>query len=55
MKIPEQGEVIKRLVEIAKEKGIDYKPSMEAYTELNSYCDRKGVVNPLHQGDKNYS
>jgi hypothetical protein len=52
MKIPEQGEVIKRLVEIAKEKGIDYKPSVEAYTELNSYCDRKGIPNPLHSDGK---
>ena len=50
LKIPEEGEKIKRLVEIAQERNIDYKPSLDAATELNSYCDRKGVPNPLHAG-----
>ena len=52
MKIPEPGEVIKRLVEISKERKIDYQPTMESYTELNSYCDRKGIPNPLHSDGK---
>lgn len=30
LKIPEEGEKIKRLVELAKERNIDYKPSLEA-------------------------
>lgn len=50
MKLPEEGEKIKRLVEIAQERNIDYKPSAEAYMELNLYCDRKGLENPLHKG-----
>lgn len=50
MKLPEEGEKIKRLVEIALERNIDYKPSSEAYMELNLYCDRKGLENPLHKG-----
>ena len=52
MKIPEEGEKIKRLVEIAQERNIDYKPSVEAYTALNEYCDRKGIPNPLHSNGK---
>lgn len=50
LKIPEEGEKVKRLVEIAKDRNIDYKPSAEAYSELVSYCDRKGIPNPLDDG-----
>lgn len=50
IKIPEEGEKIKRLVEIAKERNIDYKPSAEAMQSLMDYIDRKGIPNPL--GDK---
>ncbi|CDW76626.1 UNKNOWN [Stylonychia lemnae] len=46
IKIPEEGEKIKRLVELAKERNIDYKPSMEAQQCLNDYIDRKGMPNP---------
>lgn len=47
IRIPEEGEKIKRLVEIAKERNIDYKPSSEAKQALREYCDRKGIENPL--------
>lgn len=30
LKIPEEGEKIKRLIELANERNIDYKPSAEA-------------------------
>ena len=46
IKIPEEGEKIKRLVELAKERNIDYKPSLEAQQSLNDYIDRKGLPNP---------
>ncbi len=51
LKIPEEGEKIKRLVELAKERNIDYKPSAEAAQCLMDYIDRKGLENPM--GDKN--
>jgi hypothetical protein len=49
LKIPEEGEKVKRLIEIAKERNIDYHPSAEANQELMSYIDRKGIVNPLSE------
>jgi len=50
LKIPEEGEKILKLVTIAKERNIDYKPSPEAYQELMSYLDRRGLDNPLGGG-----
>jgi hypothetical protein len=47
LKLPEEGEKIKRLVEIAKERNIEYRPSAEAYHAMMDYIDRKGVPNPL--------
>jgi predicted transcriptional regulator len=47
LKIPEEGEVIKRLVELAAEKNIKYVPSHEATIALNDYCTRKNIKNPL--------
>lgn len=47
MRIPEEGEKVKRLVEIAQERNIQYKPSLEANQELLSYVDRRGIPNPL--------
>jgi hypothetical protein len=49
-RIPEEGEKIKKLVEIAQERNIDYKPSNEALVALRDYCDRKGIENPLSKG-----
>jgi hypothetical protein len=42
-KIPEEGQVIKRLVELAQERNINYIPSHEASVSLNDYCTRKGI------------
>jgi hypothetical protein len=39
-RIPEEGEKIKKLVEIAQERNFDYKPSNEALVALRDYCDR---------------
>ena len=47
LKIPSEGEVIKRLVELAQEKNIKYIPSHEATVALNDYCTLKGIKNPL--------
>jgi hypothetical protein len=52
IKIPEEGVVIKRLVELAKERNISYTPSHEAVIVLNDYCLRKGIPNPLDGGRK---
>lgn len=38
LKIASEGESIKRLVELAKEKNIKYIPSAEAAAALNDYC-----------------
>lgn len=43
----EEGEKVKRIVELAKERNIDFKPSAEARQHLADYCDRKGIINPL--------
>lgn len=48
LKIPEEGEKIKRLIEIAKERNIEYKPSTDASYALNAYVDRKGIPHPLN-------
>ena len=50
IRIPEEGEKIKKLIEIAQDKNIDYKPSNEAQVALRDYCDRKGIENPLTKG-----
>ena len=54
IRIPEEGEKIKRLIEIARERNIDYKPSAEAVAALRDYCDRKGLENPLGKGQSNH-
>jgi hypothetical protein len=51
IKIPEEGEVIKRLMELAKERNIAYEPSHEAKCSLNDYCVRKGI-NVICRGSK---
>lgn len=43
IKIPEEGLVVKRLVELAKERNISYTPSHESLISLNGYCERKGI------------
>ena len=41
-KIPEEGEKISRLLEIAKEKNVDYQPSEESIMAYNMWIERKG-------------
>jgi len=48
--VPEEGQVIKRLVELAKERNIQYTPSAEARQQLTDYCLRKEIANPLEGG-----
>lgn len=45
-KTPEKGEVILKLVTLAKERNIDYTPSMESQTTLMAYCLRKEINPP---------
>jgi tRNA isopentenyl-2-thiomethyl-A-37 hydroxylase MiaE len=47
LKVPEEGEKINKLLQIAKERNISYVPSPAASMALNSYIDRKGIPNPL--------
>ena len=49
----DEGEVILRLVNLAKEKNIDYIPSHAATQALHGYCLRKGIAPPdqLNGGD----
>mmetsp|Transcript_11408 Transcript_11408/g.7918 ORF Transcript_11408/g.7918 Transcript_11408/m.7918 type:complete len:84 (-) Transcript_11408:427-678(-) len=50
IKIPEQGEVVLRLVNLAKERNIDYIPSAESTSVLNAYCMRKEIPSPIDGG-----
>lgn len=43
IKIPAQGEVVKRLIELAQERNIKYVPSTESSVSLNDYCTLKGI------------
>ena len=43
IKIPGEGEVVKRLVELAQERNIHYIPSHESAVLLNDYCALKGI------------
>jgi hypothetical protein len=49
----DEGEVILRLVNLAKEKNVDYIPSQTAAQALHAYCLRKGIAPPesLSGGD----
>jgi hypothetical protein len=40
LRIPEEGEKISKLIEIAKEKNINYQPSQEAKAAYSLYIDR---------------
>ena len=50
LKIPEEGEKVKRMIEIAKERNIAYKPTSESHQALMEYIDRKGIPNPIDDG-----
>eukprot|EP00347_Sterkiella_histriomuscorum_P016915 403351362 len=51
IKIPEEGQIYLRLVQLAKERNIDYTPSQEAQVILADYCLRKDIQNPLNKGN----
>ena len=42
LRMPEEGEKVHKMVEIAKLKNIDYKPSAECAAALAMYADRIG-------------
>ena len=46
MKKTDEGAVILRLVQLAKEKNIDYMPTQAALQSMHAYCLRKGIVPP---------
>ena len=52
IKILEEGEKIKRMIELARERNINYEPSAEAMDNLMCYIDRKGLPNPLGDGKR---
>ena len=43
---PEDGEVVLRMVNLAKERNIDYTPTHESCQSLHAYCLRKGIPPP---------
>jgi hypothetical protein len=47
MQVPDPGQTIYRLCQLAKERNIEYTPSHESSAQLNSYCDRTGKPHPL--------
>ena len=51
-KVPDPGEVIYKLKLLAKERNIGYEPSYEMRIALNSYLDRKGLLDPLDENHK---
>lgn len=46
-KTPEQGAVIYKLCEIAKQRNIEYTPTMDSQHVLLDYCDRTGKMVPI--------
>lgn len=46
----EDGQVIYRLRQLAKERNIDYQPSYDMKIALNAYLDRKGLIDPMDDG-----
>ena len=47
---PEDGHVVYRMRQLAKERNIQYEPSYEMRLALNSYLDRKGLADPMDEG-----
>jgi len=45
-KKPEDGEVVLRMVQLAKERNIQYQPNQESCTACHAYCLRKGIPPP---------
>ena len=49
-KKPEDGEVIYRMLQLAKERNIQYEPSYDMRMAVNAYRDRKGLPDPFDDG-----
>jgi len=46
MKKCDEGQVILRLVQLAKEKNVEYIPSQQSAQAMHAYCLRKGIPPP---------
>lgn len=46
-KTPEPGEVILKLVLLAKERNIAYTPTIDSQQQLLAFCNRKGLAPPI--------
>ena len=46
----EDGQLVYRLRQLAKERNITYEPSYDMKIALNSYLDRKGLIDPMDDG-----
>ena len=46
----EDGQLVYRLRQLAKERNIAYEPSYDMKIALNSYLDRKGLIDPMDDG-----
>ena len=47
-KTPEEGEVINKLCTLAKERNIDYTPSMQSQSILFAYCLKRNIPPPIN-------
>lgn len=50
LRVPEDGEVVYRMRQLAKERNVAYEPSYDMRTALNNYLDRKGLGDPMDDG-----
>ena len=48
---PDDGHVVYRMRQLAKERNIQYEPSYDMKMALNSYLDRKGLSDPFDEGN----
>ena len=46
----EQGHVVYRLLQLAKDRNISYEPSYDCSMALNDYLERKGLTDPRSDG-----
>jgi hypothetical protein len=49
-KIPADGEVVYRMMQLAKERNISYEPSYDMRMAVNAYRDMKGLPDPYEDG-----
>lgn len=50
MKKCDEGQVVLRMVQLAKEKNVEYIPSAASAEMMRAYCDRKGIPIPTGCG-----